>query len=159
MKIQIFPLTYEGKKRIGIRPLGFDKAFPALMKKIPGSRWTPEEKCWHIPDESAAYAQLKARFHIEEAAMHVNHVESSVSPGVDKVKITLHGHRLYIYFEIAGERLAKVKAIPFRQWHKDGKYWSVPYTKRSIKKLNDSKMIDEPIERPNADDDFDDYSA
>jgi hypothetical protein len=62
MKIQVFPLELGGKKRIGIRPLGFDKAFPGLMKQILGSRWTPGEKCWHIPYSKEAYAELKRIF-------------------------------------------------------------------------------------------------
>ena len=62
MKIQVFPLMYKGQKRIGIRPLGFDQSFPTLMKKIPGNRWTPNEKCWHIPYQQEAYAQLKRLF-------------------------------------------------------------------------------------------------
>ncbi len=62
MRIQIFPLTYQGEKRIGIHPLSFDKAFPLLMKKIPGSRWTPDEKCWHIPYRQGAYSELKRLF-------------------------------------------------------------------------------------------------
>ena len=62
MKINIFPLNYSGVRRIGIKPLSFDKAFPAMMKQIPGSRWTPEEGCWHIPYEKNAYAVLKRIF-------------------------------------------------------------------------------------------------
>ncbi len=62
MRIQTFPLQYQGQRRIGIAPMGYDKAFPAMMKQIPGSRWTPEEKCWHIPYEKTAYATLKRIF-------------------------------------------------------------------------------------------------
>jgi hypothetical protein len=62
MKIQVFPLQYQNDKRIGIRPLGFDKAFPVLMKKVPGIRWTPDVKCWHIPYHKKAYAELKRLF-------------------------------------------------------------------------------------------------
>ena len=62
MKIQVFPLQFRNQKRIGIKPMGFDKTFPALMKQIPGSRWTPDQRCWHIPYEKQAYAQLKRLF-------------------------------------------------------------------------------------------------
>ena len=62
MKLQVFPLIYEGQKRIGIQPLGFDRDFPTLMKKITGNRWTPNEKCWHIPYHKKAYAELKRLF-------------------------------------------------------------------------------------------------
>ncbi len=33
-----------------------------MMKQVPGSRWTPEEGCWHIPYEPASYAVLKRLF-------------------------------------------------------------------------------------------------
>jgi site-specific recombinase XerD len=62
MSIQIFPMDFEKQKRIGIRPLGFDKAFPEMMKKVRGSRWTPNEKCWHIPYHKEAYVNLKKIF-------------------------------------------------------------------------------------------------
>lgn len=62
MKIQIFPLTYSGQRRIGVKVLGFDRAFPGLMKQIPGSRWTKEERCWHIPYQSQNYAALRRIF-------------------------------------------------------------------------------------------------
>ena len=62
MKINIFPIEYQTTQRIGIQPIGFDRSFPALMKKIPGSRWTPKEDCWHIPYVKDAYDQLKLLF-------------------------------------------------------------------------------------------------
>ena len=57
MKIQVFPLDWEGRKRIGIKPMGFDKAFPGMMKQVRGSRWTPDVRCWHIPYDPEAYGQ------------------------------------------------------------------------------------------------------
>ena len=62
MRLQVFPLTINGQKRIGIRPLGFDRAFPGMMKQISGSRWTPDARCWHIPYNSEAYAKLRVLF-------------------------------------------------------------------------------------------------
>ena len=34
MKLQVFPIQYKGATRIGINPLGFDRAFPSMMKQI-----------------------------------------------------------------------------------------------------------------------------
>lgn len=62
MKIEVFPIQIANVSRIGIKPLGFDKAFPAMMKQVPGSRWTPDSHCWHIPYEKSAYATLKRLF-------------------------------------------------------------------------------------------------
>lgn len=62
MKIQVFPLEFEGKQRIGIKPLMYDSRFPEMMKRIPGSRWTPAEKCWHIPYDPRSYTLLKNIF-------------------------------------------------------------------------------------------------
>jgi site-specific recombinase XerD len=62
MKIQVFPLRHQNQPKIGIKPVGYDKAFPAMMKQVPGSRWTPEERCWHIPYDKSAYAVLKRIF-------------------------------------------------------------------------------------------------
>lgn len=62
MKIRVFPIDYKNSKRIGIKPLGFDKAFPSLMRQIPGSKWTPEQGCWHIPYKSESYRTLKRLF-------------------------------------------------------------------------------------------------
>ncbi len=45
MEIQIFPIHTSGEKRIGIKPMHYDKAFPQLMKKITGKRWTSDVKC------------------------------------------------------------------------------------------------------------------
>jgi site-specific recombinase XerD len=64
MKIQVFPLIVDGQRRIGVRIRGFDPRFPNLMKQIPGSRWTPEERCWHIPYDSQAYKDLQHLFGI-----------------------------------------------------------------------------------------------
>ena len=62
MKIQVFPLEIDSLKRIGVKPQGYHTEFPKWMRAIQGSRWTPNEKCWHIPYHSNAYKQLKQVF-------------------------------------------------------------------------------------------------
>lgn len=64
MRIQVFPLQWQGQDRIGIRPLGYDPAFPDLMKSIAGSRWTADVGLWHIPYSPPAYKQLQQIFGI-----------------------------------------------------------------------------------------------
>ncbi|MEM7371787.1 MAG: tyrosine-type recombinase/integrase [Bacteroidota bacterium] len=54
-----------------------------------------------------------------------------------KIEIHLSGNHLQIRFAVTDQRLAKVKAIPFRQWHKERRYWSIPYTRKSLDKLRD----------------------
>ena len=84
MKIQVFPLQYQGEKRIGIRPIGFDCAFPALMKKIAGSRWAPDEKCWHLPYQKDAYLELKRLFGEGQVIV----LQQRPQPGSKKIKST-----------------------------------------------------------------------
>ncbi len=62
MKIQVFPIYYANEKRIGVKPLGFDRIFPVSMKKIKGSLWSSKEHCWHIPYSTSAFEQLKYLF-------------------------------------------------------------------------------------------------
>ena len=62
MKIRVFPLTLGEDRRIGVVNMAFHPKFPRCMKRIPGSRWTPEEKCWHIPYTQEAYARLREVF-------------------------------------------------------------------------------------------------
>jgi len=62
-----------------------------MMKQIPGSRWTPEERCWHIPYDVSAYSRLKQVFGIEhiavvESKLHAQEVqktERQVKPQID----------------------------------------------------------------------------
>lgn len=62
MNLSIFPLEINSQRRIGIKPMGFDKSFPVQMKQIPGSRWTPDVGCWHIPYSKEAYKGLQQQF-------------------------------------------------------------------------------------------------
>lgn len=66
MQIQVFPIQWQGKKRIGIRPLGFDSAFPDRMRSIKGSRWTPDCRHWHIPYDPQTYKALQQQFGISQ---------------------------------------------------------------------------------------------
>ena len=43
-------------------PVGIRQGFSRPDEADSGSRWTPEERCWHIPYTSAAYAKLRTLF-------------------------------------------------------------------------------------------------
>ena len=156
MKIQVFPLIYEGKKRIGIRPLGFDKAFPALMKKIPGSRWTPEEKCWHIPDIEVNHIYLREQFRVEipKKALNKRSISSHppyISSDLTEYKIRVaEENKSWLKVYVPREQkdwIRRVKEIPGRHWDWERKYWRVPYVKESLRILrrqfsNDTLFLD-----------------
>ncbi len=84
MKIAVFPFEYKGTRRIGIRALEYDSAFPDLMKRIPGSRWTPDQRCWHIPYDGIAYATLKQLFGESQLVIHKQGAPSAQEPSVKK---------------------------------------------------------------------------
>ena len=89
MRLHIFPVQFEGQQRIGIKPLGFNPDFPQQMRTIPGSRWTPQENCWHIPYIRSAYKRLKALFGVnnliilDQQHLHASKSEKQ-SPPVDR---------------------------------------------------------------------------
>jgi integrase/recombinase XerD len=62
MLLHIYPLSMEDTKRIGVTNSEFDPVFPIKMKQINGSRWTPEQKCWHIPYTKEAWETFEHVF-------------------------------------------------------------------------------------------------
>ena len=62
MRLVLFPIMFENKKRLGVKNLEYDKDFPKLMKQVPGSRWTPQEKCWHFPYHKKSYEAFRLVF-------------------------------------------------------------------------------------------------
>lgn len=95
MRIQVFPIKWQGQERIGIRPLGYDNSFPSMMKTVSGSRWTPDVRFWHIPYSPQAYKQLQQVFGIG----HIQVQQQAPSPKlkVDKKK---HWEQLDHYPEL-----------------------------------------------------------
>ena len=62
MRLVLFPIIFENRKRLGVKNLEYDKDFPKLMKQVPGSRWTPQEKCWHFPYHKKSYEAFRLVF-------------------------------------------------------------------------------------------------
>lgn len=101
MEIQIYPFTYQSQDRIAIRPLGYDKTFPQMMKQIPGSRWTPDGRCWHIPYDKVAYARLKEVFGADQVSIQTGRnqqKQASASSPSSKIEVHLFGQELVLHF-------------------------------------------------------------
>ncbi|MBK8954329.1 MAG: tyrosine-type recombinase/integrase [Saprospiraceae bacterium] len=59
MKIICFNLLIEGQERIALRPDHFDKSCNDLIRKIGQARWSPIERCWHIPKLPEYWSRCK----------------------------------------------------------------------------------------------------
>ena len=62
MQLFVSPYTYQNAPRISIRQMQFDRSIPHRMRQIPGSLWSCEIRCWHIPYSTAAWINLKSIF-------------------------------------------------------------------------------------------------
>ncbi len=60
-KITIKPGLIEGKERLKLH-FDYDKEIIALIKTIPGARWHPGEKCWHVAMQAGPVEKLNRRF-------------------------------------------------------------------------------------------------
>jgi site-specific recombinase XerD len=90
MRIQVFPLKWQGQDRIGIRPLGYDTTFPSMMKTVEGSRWTPDVKGWHIPYSPQSYKQLQEVFGLGQIEIRKSPPSSSQKRAVGQKKDWVH---------------------------------------------------------------------
>jgi site-specific recombinase XerD len=60
-KITVSTGLIEGKERLKLY-FGYDKEVVALVKTIPGARWHPAEKCWHVATQAGGVEKLNRRF-------------------------------------------------------------------------------------------------
>ena len=51
------------------------------------------------------------------------------------IQIRRETDRLIIHLPYTPERVAKIRTVPGRRWHSEGKYWSVPYTDGIVERL------------------------
>jgi hypothetical protein len=57
-KITINKGLIEGKERLKLF-FEYDKEVIYLLKTIPGARWNPKEKCWHIATQAVGVSRVK----------------------------------------------------------------------------------------------------
>ncbi len=60
-KITINTGLIEGKERLKLH-FPYDREIIELVRKIPGARWEPKEKCWHIATQAGGIEKLNHRF-------------------------------------------------------------------------------------------------
>ena len=60
-KITIKTGLIEGKERLKLY-FEYDKEVVALVKTIPGARWAPKEKCWHVATQAGGFENLNSKF-------------------------------------------------------------------------------------------------
>ena len=45
--------------------------------------------------------------------------------------------RLVVHFPYSTERVAVIRTVPGRRWHPEEKYWTVPHTAETLKRMRD----------------------
>ena len=55
--ITIEKVIHKGESRIALR-FPFDSELIAIVKELPGARWSQTMNCWHIPDNSETLKKL-----------------------------------------------------------------------------------------------------
>ncbi|MEZ4888726.1 MAG: tyrosine-type recombinase/integrase [Chitinophagales bacterium] len=156
----ISPLQHRGEKRIKV-VLPYEKSYIQKIKQIEGRKWSQTHSCWHLPYNKTAWQELQTVFGnlLEvEKTLNKNPIEPSKSPIVNespvrqedtplelpksnpqKLQIAEQAsfpRRLLVL--IPHERIDWVKAIKTvvgRMWHPEQKFWTVPYTKDTLTKL------------------------
>ncbi len=61
-------------------------------------------------------------------------MESRAAVGAIRIEPGEPG-RLIVRLPYSPEAVAKIKTLPGRRWHPDGKYWTIPYTDRALARL------------------------
>jgi len=137
-------INYKGEDRIKLE-FAYNAKYNTIIRQIVDSQWSKTLNCWHIPCTDVAYKTLKSliadiiivKSEAEQKTIEINIVENikNESKGLlskktsIKVSIEIIDYKkIILRFPFAKEHLAKIKTIPYFYWHKDGKYWSFPYT-------------------------------
>jgi hypothetical protein len=60
-KITIEKSQIEGRDRLKLQ-FPYDREIIELIRTIPGARWDPGQKCWHIATQAGGVEKLNHRF-------------------------------------------------------------------------------------------------
>ena len=163
-KIIISPLQYRGEKRIKVS-IPYEKEYIYKIKKIEGRKWSKTHNCWHLPYNKTAWHSLQKAFgdlletvDTEKTKLHAANnlsqkpsktTEPAViqkekpisSPKTNTQKLQIVEQAAFpkrLIAMIPRERqdwVKRIKTIAGRHWHPEPKFWTVPYTKDTLREL------------------------
>ena len=111
-KITIEQGLMEGKERLKLI-FPYDREIIELVKTIPGARWYPKEKCWHVASTQANLNRLTELF--KDKTIFDIHLQGITE---QFVKLRVDGHRLLAPLD--SEDQEKIEA--FINWMKYRRY-------------------------------------
>lgn len=155
--VKVSPLKHRGEKRIKVI-LPYEQAYIEKIKQITGRKWSRTHSCWHLPYTKTAWKSLQMAFgdvlEVEEIV-----ADSPVKPPIilspfsvqkedSSSRRTSNSQRLQLIEQanfpkrlitmIPHNRqdwVKKIKTIVGKKWHPESKFWTVPYTKDVLAKL------------------------
>lgn len=154
--VTVSPMLHENQERIRVN-LPYDPALIQKIRTVSGARWSPKERCWHVPKTPDAWACLKTLFgeiQIVPAPppepppdaqplspppkMPASPLAERYAP--DKITLlplpdTKDFMGLHLPAGLVPAHLATVKNIHGRRWDPEAKVWRIPYTKLTLRFL------------------------
>jgi integrase/recombinase XerD len=151
MQLIVHPYHFEGQTRIGVQMAGYDPALPVLMKQVPGARWSPVHRHWHLPRTTEVWQAFKAVFSDHEIIKDViagdaqpvvvaNDQNQSISTSdVIEIKETPDKPQylsLILPPALIELWLPTVKNIHGRRWDSEKYVWLIPFTLLTLRFLD-----------------------
>jgi integrase/recombinase XerD len=138
MQIYIQPLNINSESRIGIALQNYDASLSQRIREVKGSRWDPATRNWHIPYTPAAWAAFREVFVGYEI---INLLATTPVDSIDCAeRIVLRESQrdqqilvLYLPQALVPAYLSSVKNIHGRQWCPEENVWLIPYTKVTLR--------------------------
>ena len=59
--VTVSPMLYQDQERIRVN-FPYDPPLIQKIRTVSGARWSPEQRCWHVPKTAEVWRQLKALF-------------------------------------------------------------------------------------------------
>lgn len=135
-RISINRVSIKGSDRIKLQ---FKFVYEIIrdIKKLPGIKWDPDLRCWHIPDMEHPVTSLRKAMHSKYRISyqdHVNNITGTKNQLVNYQEVPSED-RIYIKFEYNAEIIDLVKTLDDYHWHAGRKIWSIKGGKKNRRML------------------------